>query len=380
MRIDVSDKLAYVLAGIVVLGVLFYGMPAIQERLGMAIYQCPAGYTWNDEAKRCELIPMQQQQVPEQAGLPAYTCPAGQTFHPDYQTCVRQYATNVYGYVKQYEDHAPINGVSVYATKGEDPFETYLFKEVEAVVEAQDQTDSDGKYELLVLPGETYIWTWPIDLTTEVDDRYPEEVKVDVPDYTLTAYGEQPTWSTSELVMYVRKVGNFTTPLIDDVNVSTGTTSFSGTEQVWNLASDSTAASASTVYWLKDGVDKYMKIRPATTDEYLKDVILKTILVPESAIPKISDLSFSIVSNPLQYPIEVHAVANSAESDYILVYGYMSSRGPLQLNFMVETEDGVTFTEGEDLIKMKLNDMRDRRFAGQWKDDFNQALTFLIEA
>jgi len=289
---------------------------------------------------------------------------------------VTQYATKIFGYVFTYEDKKPISSVSVYASK-EEPLEKYLYNDQVPPITASAVTDSSGKYELLVMPGDTWVWAWS---TT----RYPEVAALTGANAVPSLPPQQPAWTNPLLNLYLRKVGNFST-IIENV----GTYGTAGWKiyydsanhiYYWNLEGNGTAAQAGQIYDLYRETGKYMYIQPRVSDEYLRDVIIKPTWINENYETALKDLRFLVISNPANYPIVVHDVPNSVMDDYLQIYGYIEAAYPLQLDVVLETETDASFTDGDNLLKIKVDDMRAKDFVGDFKNEFAQEEFIIIQA
>jgi len=372
-------------AALVILVVAFMNSPMAQQ-VGPTpgAPQCPDGYNlqYNAEIGQWQCIAAAvppgvtpTTPVPTQPGVPP-GCPAGQVWSTVDGQCVISIPTSVFGYLRKYEDKAILASEPVYTTTVA-PLEGYLFKDVEPPGAIKDDSDANGKWELTVTPGARYFWPWAIDIgAVETTDRYPEESHINIPDYTISAKGQQPVWTSSELDFELRLASEFDT-LIEAV---TNEVSTSGNTTTWNLVDNSTAAAASTVYWLKTATDKVLRLAPTTTEKYLKDVIVKVVNVPEAVADDLKDFSFSVRANPGNLQMEMHDVSSSIETDFVLFYGYIEARFPIELDLMLQTDSTFTAVEGDDLVKLRVDDMRDANFVGEWKDNFNIQKSIIIEA
>jgi len=311
-------------------------------------------------------LPHQVETTPIQIQLPQ---PQVQTPSLPAPSQVTSYATNIFGYVFAKENNSPIASVKVYASK-EEPLEKYLYNDLAPPIAGQALTDSSGKFTLTVMPGDTWIWVWGIDASPM---RYPEVVALTGANAVPSLPPEQPTWTTDALNIYLRKVGSFST-LIEDVGTY-GTAgwkiSFDGNNVYRvNLEGNGTAAQAGQIYDLYRHTGKYLYIQPKVSDEYLKDVRIATSYVAEAEAQKLKDLRFIIVSNPGNVPVVVHNVPNSVTDDYVQFFGYIDASYPVQMDVVLETATGVSFTDNTLLLKIKVDDMRAKDFVGAWKSEF----------
>jgi hypothetical protein len=344
-----SKTLGTILAALVILGVFFY--------------------IFNKYLPQNLQVPTGQVQINPQINPPSLPTPSQVQTQTTLPAQAQQYATNIYGYVFAKEDNSPIFNVTVYASK-EEPFEKYLFKNLAPPIVAQAKTASDGKFSMLVMPGDTWVWVWGADASPT---RYPEVVSLVGSKAVPSLPPEQPSWTTSDLNIYLRKVGQFAT-IIEDVGTY-GTTgwkvSFDGTNTYRvNLEGNGTAAQAGQIYDLYRHTGKYIYIQPKVSDTYLKDVKIAVSYVAETELQKFKDLRFIIVSNPGNVPVVVNNVPGSPTDSYVQFYGYIDAAYPIQMDLVLETATGVSFTDGTLALKIKIDDMRAVSFVGGWKAPF----------
>jgi len=281
---------------------------------------------------------------------------------------VSNYATNVYGYVTAEEDGSALNGITIYACSDE-PMEKYLYRDIAPPVEGRATSDSNGKFEVVAMPGDKWILTWS-------SERYPEVVALTGSSAVPSLPPEQPTWTCPSLYISLKKVGNFST-ILEDVGTygAAGWTvhyDSSSYTYTWNLEGNGTDANEGQIYSLYRETGEYAYIEPQSSDYYLKDVLLKTVSHPEAMESEVEDFRYSIVSNPKNYVVSIHDVPNSVWDDYVQFYGYIEAAYPVQMNFVVSTEATADFTgdDGSELLTIKVDDMRNKDFTGEWEESF----------
>ncbi len=304
-------------------------------------------------------LKLEKQQI-LQVEMPKVEVPTPSLPPPGQQVQEESYATRISGYVADFDTKSPVANITVYASKVE-PLEANLYADRIPTIEALAKSDVNGRYEILVMPGETYVWVWGADASPKV---YPEVLRVVVPRLPP----EQPTWIVQTL--FVRKVGTFG-QILESVGTYGATgwkiANVNGVYKV-NLEGNGTAAQAAQIYDLYRHTGKYIYIQPASTGQYLKDVRVSISYVPESAAQKIEDIRFLIVSNPANVPVVVNNVKGT--EDFVQFYGYLDASYPIQMNLVIETSKTATFSDGELLAKIKVDDMRGKKFMESFKEEF----------